>query len=255
MKFFSAFRFHYVNLFNKTNSLIMMICLLIYCLSSFLIYGAESPTYEAIYFVFYAPRIPTLDIFRALLLVLSFLLICTHFIQTELKERSSYILLRIKCMKLYFHSLALMMILFAFVFVIIGYVIAVLLTLIFYKVEIIQTESLSYTINGAVLFQQYLLLTLSITALLLINNVIILVIKNIEIATVILLVIFIGSFYFVSLYPAQYLYIPFLYGFFDSQSNLVDREYLLEVGILCFSSIVLYGISYLIYRGRKDLFL
>ncbi|MEG0259293.1 MAG: hypothetical protein RR651_05415 [Lysinibacillus sp.] len=254
MKFFSVFHFHYVNLFDKKNSLIMMICLLIYCLSSFLIYGAESPTFEAVYFVFYAPRVPTLDLFRALLLVLSFLLIFTHFFQTEVRGRSSYILLRIKNMKLYFHSLFSVMILFTFVFVIIGYVIALLLTFIFSKVEITQTESLSYTINGSVLCQQYLLLALSITALLLINNVIVLLIKNIEIATVILVLIFIGSFYFVSMYPNQYLYIPFLYGFFDFQSNLADREYLLEVTILCFSSIVLYGISYLIYRGRKDFF-
>lgn len=254
MKIFSVFRFHYVNLFKKTNSLIVMICLLIYCMSSFLIYGVGSPTYEAVYFAFYAPRVPTLDLFRALLLVLSFLLICTHFIQTDVRERSSYILLRIKSMKLYFHSLFSMMILFTFVFVLIGYVIALLLTFVFYKVEIPQTDSLSYDINGFVLCQQYLLLALSIIALLLINNVIVLLIRNIEIATVLLVLLFIGSFYFVSMYPNQYLYIPFLYGFFDFHPNLADRDFLLEVIVLCFSSIILYGISYFIYLGKKDFF-
>lgn len=254
MHFFSVFRFHYVNLFNKTNSLIMIICLLIYCLSSFLIYGVDSTIYKTVYFIFYVPRIPTLDLFRSLLLVLSFLLICTHFIQTEVRVRSIYILLRIKNMKLYFHSLFLIMLLFTFIFLIIGYVIAMLLTFIFYKLNISQAELFSYTINWKELCQQYLLLALSITVLLLINNIIVLLFKNIEIATVTFVLLFISSFYFVSMYPDQYLYVPFLYGFFNFQSYLVERAYILEISILCFNCIVLYGISYLVYRGRKDFF-
>ena len=256
MNILSVFRFHYVNLFKKTNILIVMVFLLIYCVSSFLIYGA-APTYDilaSVYFVFYAPIIPTLDLFRALLLVTVFLLLFNHFIQTELRDRSSYILLRIKNMKLYFHSLLSTMMLFTFVFILIGYVIALLLTFVFYKVEIPQTEQFLYDINWRLLFKQYLLLVLSIILLLFINNVIVLLFKNIEIATLIIFILFICSFYYVLFNPNQYIYIPFLYGFFNFQPSIGDRSFLLESTILCISNIVLYMLSYFIYQRKKDFF-
>lgn len=254
MNFFSIFRFHYVNLFNKKNSLIMIGCLLIYCLSSFLIYNAESNTYTTVYFIFNSPRIPTLDLFRALLLVLSFVLVCTHFMQTEIRLRSIYILLRIKSNKLYFHSLFSTMILFTVIFMTISYIIAFLLTFVFFKIAIFNVESFSQTIDSHILYQQYLLLTLSIITLLISNMIIILLIKNSELSTVIFILLFVSSFYFICTNPNNYLYIPFLYGFFNPTTHLVDKVYPLKITILCFSCITLYGISYFIYLRRKDFF-
>lgn len=256
MNFFSVFRFHYVNLFKKTNILIVMVFFLIYCVSSFLIYGV-APTYDtltSVYFVFYAPIIPTLDLFRALLLVTVFLLLFNHFIQTELRDRSSYILLRIKSTKLYFHSLLSTMMVFTFVFILIGYVIALLLTFVFYKVEIPQAEQFLYDINWDLLLQQYLLIVLSIILLISINNVMVLLFKNIEIATLIIFLLFICSFYSLLFNPNQYIYIPFLYGFFNFQPSIGDRAFLLECIILCVSNIVLYMLSYFIYQRKKDFF-
>lgn len=256
MNLFSVFRFHYVNLFKKTNILVVMVFLLIYCVSSFLSYGA-APTSDAlasVYFVFYAPFIPTLDLFRALLLVTGFLLLFNQFIQSELKDRSSYILPRIKSTKLFFHSLWAAMMAFIFIFVLIGYVIALLLTFVFHQAEISQTEQFLSDINWASLVQQYLLLVLSVILLLSINLVMILLFKNIEIATLIIFLLFICSFYSVLFNPDQYLYIPFLYGFFNFQPSLGDRAFLLECVILCSSNLVLYLLSSVIYQKKKDLF-
>lgn len=253
--FFSIFRFHYVNLFSKKNSLIMIICLLIYCLSSFLIYGVDSNKYTTVvYFIFNSPRIPTLDLFRTLLLVLSFILVCTHFMQTEIRLRSIYLLLRVRSMNLYFHSLFSTMILFTFVFMTIGYLLGFLLTFIFFKIDGINGNSFSQTISSYAICQQYFLLILSSISLLLINKIIVLLIKNSEIATVLFIFLFISSFYLVCINTDFYLYMPFLYGFFNFSDHLIDKAYALKIAILCFSCIILYGISYSIYRRRKDFF-
>ena len=256
MNILSVCRFHYVNLFKKKNILIMTVFLLIYAVSSFLIYE-DTPANNivaSVYFVFYAPIVPTLDLFRALLLVTGFLLLFNDFIQTELRDRSSYILLRIKNTKLLFHSLSSTMILFTFVFILIGYVIALLLALIFYKGEMPQTELFLFDINWQLPFQQYLLLVLSIILLLFINHIIVLLSKNIEVATLIILILLIGSFYVVLFNPNQYIYAPFLYGFFNFQPSIEDRSFLLELTILCISNIALYTLSYFIYQRKKDLF-
>lgn len=256
MNILSIFRFHFVNLFKKKNILIVIAFLLIYCLSSFLIYE-DAPTNNilaSVYFVFYAPIIPILDLFRALLLITVFILLFNDFMQTELRDRSSYILLRIKNTKLLFHSLLSSIMLFTVVFIMIGYVIALLLALIFYKGDMPQTELFLFDINWQLLFQQYLLLILSIILLLFINHMIVLLFKNIEVATLIILILFIGSFYAILFNPNQYIYTPFLYGFFNFQPSIEDRAFLLEFTILGISNITLYTLSYFIFQRKKDLF-
>lgn len=203
MAFFSALRFQSMTLWSQKNSWILLIAFLLYGMSSFLTYGTESSLFGGIYAVFYTPRIPLLDLFRALLFMLPFILICTHERRTN-----HYILLRLKSTKIYVNSLLMAMILYVFFFVFMSYMIIAALLFISHQVGTIQSSSNFIMINGSALIQQYVFISLSIIAFVLINYLLILVVKKAEIATCILIVLFASTYYFLAKHP--YLWIALI---------------------------------------------
>lgn len=254
MPFFSALRFQFLSLFNQKNSLVMLSIFLIYGVSSFFIYGVESSLFESVYFVFYAPRAPIIDLLRALLFILSFIIICSNFIQSEVSGKNHSILLRLKSTKVYFHSLFITMLFYVFLFVLLCYFVIALLFLIFSKIEVAQSSFNFATIDGYALIRQYILVSLSIIMLLFMNYIFILLVRKAEIATFLILILFVSAFNFVSSHFKQSIYIPFLYGFFEPSAIMEVENYILKIVIACVSNIFLYIICYWINQRKKDVF-
>lgn len=254
MSLFSVFHFQYLNLFTWKNNLTMFVFLFIYSLTSIFLYEPSTSIYYSLFSVFYSPRIPLLDLFRALLFVMSFIILFNQFFHQKLKEQSSNLLLRIRSTKLYFHTSLCMMFLFIIFYVFFTYILILLINLLTMTRGDIQVKDSAHSITNIVIGQQYILIVLTISLLLLINHLLVLLIYKKEIATMVFLVLFIGSFNYMSHLARDSSLLSQWFGFFYRYSTVTTVDYFYKCLILLFGIVVLYRFSYIVFQRKKDFF-
>lgn len=253
MTFFSIIRFQSMLLISRKNSIMMILLFSLYSISSIATSEVDVSLSESIYTFFSISRMSLLDLFRTLLFVLSFITICTYFIENEVSSKNSYVLLRIKSTKVHFHGLFITMILYIFVFVLVSYLVIILVYFIFHSIDAVSID-LGILTDNYVLLQQYILISLSIVMLVLLDYLFLLLVKKIENAIILIIILWTSSFFYLASHINQSMYIPFLYGFFESIMNTENSNYLLKIGIACISNIILYILCYLINQRRNHIF-
>lgn len=254
MIFFHIIRYQSLYLFKPFTFWFFFVCFILNALLSYFLYSSFMPidNLKATTFVFYLPINISIDVFRIILLILPFLLFYNMNIQREMEERSVYILLRIKSFKIWFHSLMLITFIFTFSFILLGYLITYGIVSFLPSHEYIITfNKLQLENNLFYLLEQYILLSLSLVLILFLNTLFIFLIENIEVSTILTLLVLLIPTVIGNLSPQTTTYFPTTYGFFVFKENK-DFSFFTEFSTLLFCIFVTYMTTYLIFYHKKE---
>lgn len=211
---------------------------------------------KATIFMFYFPINIKFDLFRLILILLPILLIIGSFINSEIKERSIYLLLQMKSFRLWFQSLIVASFFTILLYFIVGYVITYVLVL-FLPENIVINKSMIpfqflYTTNEWTLItHQFFLLILSVLLLVLLNIFFTFLINHTAFASLLTIICLAASITIGNNFPSILNFLPLTYGLFAFR-ELNGYSFIWSYTFLILSILVLYIFTFGIFMIRKE---
>lgn len=239
----------------------ILIVVLPFIINIFLVYSVygdliPAENVKATTFMFYMPININLDLFRLILILLPILLIIGSFITSEIKERSSYLLIHMKSFHLWFQSFIIASFSSILLFGGLGFVITYVLVLflqenIMLSKLVIPFHFLYITNEWTLITHQYFLLILSVFLLVLLNILFTFLINNTAFASLLTIICLVVSITIGNSFPSILNFLPLTYGLFAFR-ELNGYSFTWSYTFLVLSIFILYIITFGTFMIRKE---
>ncbi|GLC89236.1 hypothetical protein LYSBPC_23630 [Lysinibacillus piscis] len=211
---------------------------------------------QATIFMFYLPINFKLDLFRCILILLPILIIFGLFMNTEIKERTVYLLLHMKSLSHWFYSLIIVLFIFVFLTFTIGFFTTLGVVTFIPRENVsadwIQLLNYLYTSNYLnLIINQFCLLILSVFLLVLIHLFFIFLIDNLSFTFLLTIMCFILSITIGSIFPNALKWLPLTYGLFAFH-ELNNYSLIWCYFCILISIVVLIIINFRIVKARRE---